>query len=70
MAIDFTGINNINEYYTNYYLEVKFEENMKETIEKWGEIAKKKEKKTKRSQKRTFCCKSIFFILSSMSFFL
>lgn len=45
MAIDFTGINNINEYYTNYYLEVKFEDNMKETIEKWNEEAKEKKKK-------------------------
>ncbi len=53
MAIDFTGINNINEYYTNYYLEVKFEENMKETIEKWGEISKEKDEKTKWKQMRT-----------------
>ena len=50
MAIDFTGINNINEYYTNYYLEVKFEENMKETIEKWTTEASEKGEKTKWSQ--------------------
>ena len=40
MSIDLTGINNINEYYTNYYLSSIFEENTKSTISKWRDDAK------------------------------
>ncbi len=39
MAIDFTGINNNNEYYTNHYLNTIFEENIKEIIKSWSDKA-------------------------------
>ncbi len=35
MAIDLTGIDNVNEYYTNHYLSTVFEENAKDTISEW-----------------------------------
>ena len=38
MAIDLTGINNFNEYYTNYYLANLFEENIQDLLKKEREI--------------------------------
>lgn len=46
MAIDFTGIKNNNEYYTNHYLDTIFEENIKEIIKRWTESSKEEEKAT------------------------
>ena len=46
MAIDFIGINNVNEYYTNHYLNTIFEENVSETTSSWREDAKKEELRT------------------------
>lgn len=46
MAIDFIGINNVNEYYTNHYLSTIFEDNVSETISLWREKAKKEELRT------------------------
>lgn len=43
MAIDLTGISNINEYYTNHYLNSVFEENASDTISKWRNEAKERE---------------------------
>ncbi|NLK72666.1 MAG: class I SAM-dependent DNA methyltransferase [Clostridiales bacterium] len=46
MAIDLTGIRNVNEYYTNHYLNSIFEENTAETISAWRQKAKEKELRT------------------------
>lgn len=46
MAIDFTGINNKNEYYTNHYLDTIFEENIKDIVKKWTDKAKEEEMST------------------------
>ena len=40
MAMDLTGIDNINEYYTNHYFSTIFEENAAETISNWRAISK------------------------------
>lgn len=37
MSMDLTGINNINEYYTNHYLATVFAENIKDIISAWRE---------------------------------
>lgn len=41
--MDLTGINNINEYYTNHYFSAIFEENAEETIREWRTRAKNNE---------------------------
>ncbi|NLY44344.1 MAG: class I SAM-dependent DNA methyltransferase [Clostridiaceae bacterium] len=46
MAIDLTGIKNVNEYYTNHYLSSIFEENAAETISAWRKKAKEEEIRT------------------------
>jgi len=46
MAIDLTGIRNVNEYYTNHYLNSIFEENADETISAWRATAKNEELRT------------------------
>ncbi|HHV96803.1 MAG TPA: class I SAM-dependent DNA methyltransferase [Clostridiaceae bacterium] len=46
MAIDLTGIKNVNEYYTNHYLNSIFEENAEETISTWRQKAKEEESRT------------------------
>lgn len=46
MAIDFTGIRNVNEYYTNHYLSSIFEENATETISAWRKKAKEDGRRT------------------------
>ncbi|MDD9271471.1 Eco57I restriction-modification methylase domain-containing protein [Paenibacillus sp. GCM10023248] len=43
MAIDLTGIRNVNEYYTNHYLNSIFEENTAESISTWRTSAKENE---------------------------
>ncbi|MFC7677592.1 Eco57I restriction-modification methylase domain-containing protein [Paenibacillus sp. GCM10028914] len=43
MSIDLTGIRNVNEYYTNHYLNSIFEENAAETISAWRISAKENE---------------------------
>ncbi|MED4600212.1 N-6 DNA methylase [Paenibacillus validus] len=43
MAIDLTGIRNVNEYYTNHYLNSIFEENAAESISTWRTTAKENE---------------------------
>ena len=43
MAIDLTGITNVNEYYTNHYLNSIFEENAADVISKWRFLAKESE---------------------------
>lgn len=43
MAMDLTGISNINEYYTNHYLASIFEENAASTISSWRVEAKNSE---------------------------
>ena len=43
MAMDLTGIDNINEYYTNHYFSSIFEENAAETISKWRAASTKEE---------------------------
>ena len=40
MAMDLTGINNYNEYYTNHYFSSIFEENAAETLSAWRAAAK------------------------------
>ena len=40
MAMDLTGIDNINEYYTNHYFSTIFEENAAETISNWRVASK------------------------------
>ena len=40
MSMDFTGITNRNEYYTNHYFSSIFEENAADTISKWRAEAK------------------------------
>jgi hypothetical protein len=37
MAIDFTGIHNENEFYSNYYLQILLEDDLKEVLKKWRE---------------------------------
>lgn len=46
MAIDLTGIKNVNEYYTNHYLDSIFEENAAEIVGAWRKEAKNKESDT------------------------
>lgn len=43
MSMDLTGINNINEYYTNHYLASIFEENAADTLSAWRASAKESE---------------------------
>lgn len=43
MSIVLSGINNINEYYTNHYLVSVFEENVADTIHTWNEQVKESE---------------------------
>lgn len=40
MSMDLTGITNVNEYYTNHYLDSIFEENASATISSWRSEAK------------------------------
>ena len=44
--IDLTGIDNINEYYTNHYLNTIFAENIDAQIKVYKETAKEEEGKT------------------------
>ena len=53
MAMDLTGITNVNEYYTNHYLASVFEENAKDTIKAWSEQAKDNEARTPWSKMRS-----------------
>ena len=53
MAMDLTGITNVNEYYTNHYLASVFEENAKDTIKAWSEQAKDNEDRTPWSKLRS-----------------
>ena len=39
MAIDFTGITNQNEFYTNYYLTAIFEQDLTNHLKSWSELA-------------------------------
>ena len=43
MSLDLTGINNINEYYTNHYFASVFEENAADTLSAWRTSAKESE---------------------------
>ncbi|MDR1051078.1 MAG: N-6 DNA methylase, partial [Deltaproteobacteria bacterium] len=43
MAIDLTGVDNVNEYYTNHYLATIFDENVKKEVSRWREEAKEGE---------------------------
>ena len=43
MSMDLTGITNVNEYYTNHYLESVFEGNAASTLSSWREEAKNNE---------------------------
>ena len=43
MSMDLTGINNINEYYTNHYFASVFEENAADTLSAWRASAKESE---------------------------
>lgn len=43
MALDLTGIKNINEYYTNHYLSSIFEENINDTISVWRKRSREEE---------------------------
>ena len=43
MSMDLTGINNINEYYTNHYFASVFEENAADTLSAWRASAKETE---------------------------
>ncbi|HPG59053.1 MAG TPA: N-6 DNA methylase, partial [Candidatus Wallbacteria bacterium] len=52
MALDLTGITNANEYYTNHYLGTIFEENIKETLEKWRKESEETGQKTPWSKLR------------------
>ena len=55
MAMDLTGIENYNEYYTNHYFSSIFEENAAETISNWRIAAKEGDgAKTPWSQLRDF----------------
>ena len=40
MAMDLTGITNVNEYYTNHYLAAVFADNAAATISQWRESYK------------------------------
>ncbi|MCD8209134.1 MAG: hypothetical protein LUD72_14440 [Bacteroidales bacterium] len=40
MALDLTGINNKNEYYTNHYISTIFEKSVKDRVKKWSEEGK------------------------------
>jgi hypothetical protein len=44
MAMDLTGINNVNEYYTHHYLASVFESNVSETISAWRTKASESDK--------------------------
>lgn len=46
MALNLIGIKNINEYYTNHYLNSIFEENAADTISAWRISAKESEERT------------------------
>lgn len=46
MAMDLTGIENRNEYYTNHYFASIFEENAAETIKRWKDEASANDTKT------------------------
>lgn len=50
--IDLTGIDNVNEYYTNHYLNTLFADNIKTQIRDWKESAKEAELKTPWSKLR------------------
>lgn len=50
--IDLTGIDNVNEYYTNHYLNTLFADNIKTQIKDWKETAKEAEHKTPWSKLR------------------
>ena len=39
-GIDLTGIDNVNEYYTNHYLTTIFGDNIKTRVGEWKDIAK------------------------------
>ena len=45
MAIDLSGIHNVNEYYTAHYLSTIFEENIRETLSMWRAQAQESEEK-------------------------
>lgn len=44
--MEYVGISNQNEYYTNHYFSTIFEENQKDCISKWREVCKNTETKT------------------------
>ena len=44
--MEYVGISNQNEYYTNHYFSTVFEENQKSCISQWRENAKNTEAKT------------------------
>jgi len=44
MSIDFTGITNQNEFYTNYYLAAIFEQDLKEVLQSWDQQAQSGER--------------------------
>ena len=50
--IDLTGIDNINEYYTNHYLSTIFADHIKTQISDWKTSAKEAETKTPWSKLR------------------
>ena len=50
--IDLTGIDNVNEYYTNHYLNTLFADNIKTQIKDWKESAKEADYKTPWSKLR------------------
>ena len=50
--IDLTGIDNVNEYYTNHYLNTLFADNIKTQIKDWKESAKEADHKTPWSKLR------------------
>ncbi|HOX64214.1 MAG TPA: hypothetical protein PLB79_00245, partial [Thermotogota bacterium] len=45
MAIDLSGIHNVNEYYTAHYLSTIFEENIREALSMWKAQAQESEEK-------------------------
>lgn len=65
MAIDLTGIRNVNEYYTNHYLNSIFEENTSETISAWRAAAKNEELRTPWSMLRE--CAKQYYVMHEKS---
>ena len=46
MSMDLTGIRNQNEYYTNHYFSSVFEDNARDTIKNWQDVATESGEKT------------------------